>query len=84
MISFPSCKAVALLMVALSLSACATGVSESDLYGPNYGLRVVPHFEADVDPDPTALANGIYGSSKFQNRCYRCSNQRPNSTDWAP
>jgi hypothetical protein len=84
MISFPSSKTGALLIVALALSACATSVSESDLYGPNYGLRVVPHFGADMDPDPTALANGIYGSTKFQYRCYRCSNQWPNSSDWAP
>jgi hypothetical protein len=83
MFSFPSCKTGALLMAALSLSACAT-VSESDLYGPNYGLQVVPHFGVDMDPDPTALANGMYGSTKFQNRCYRCTNQWPNTAGWAP
>lgn len=50
------------LLVAVSLlSACASmGVSESDLYKPNYGLQVFPHFDAGVNPDPLAIANGLY------------------------
>jgi hypothetical protein len=84
MISLPVCKKGALLITVVFLSACAMGVSESDLYQPNFGLRMVPHFEAAVDPDPTTLANGIYGSARFQNRCYRCSSEWPQSADWAP
>lgn len=50
------------LLVAVSLlSACAsTGVSEADLYKPNHGLQVFPHFDAGVNPDPLAVANGLY------------------------
>jgi hypothetical protein len=83
MASFPHREKGALLIAVLILSGCATSVSVSDLSGPNYGLRVLPHFDASFDPDPTALANGIYAYKPLQDRCYRCY-QSPNASAWSP
>jgi hypothetical protein len=49
-----------LLIAVAGLSACATTVSESDLYQPHWGVRVFPHFDASADPDPAAISNGLY------------------------
>jgi hypothetical protein len=77
--SLPSCTKGALLIAILLLSACAT-VSESDLYQPNFGRWSPAHFDASVDPDPQAIANGLYASP-----CYRCSSQSQlNWSGWSP
>jgi hypothetical protein len=87
--SLPSCTKGALLIAVLLLSACAT-VSESDLYQPNYGRWSPAHFDASVDPDPQAIANGLYASPSFASPnlvvpCYRCSSQSQlNWSGWAP
>ena len=50
-----------LVIVALGLSACATsGVSVEDMYKPNFGRYVFPHFDASANPDPGVVANGLY------------------------
>ena len=82
--SLPSCTKGALLIAVLLLSACAT-VSESDLYQPNFGKWEPEHFDASVDPDPRAIANGLYASPSFQVPCFRCSSQSQlNWSSWAP
>lgn len=48
-----------LLISVVGLSACAS-VSVSDMYRPNFGVRVFPHFDASADPDPAAISNGLY------------------------
>lgn len=56
----PIAKGILLIAIA-GLSACATGgVSVSDMYQPNFGVRVMPHFDASGDPDPAAISNGLY------------------------
>ncbi|MEA3142417.1 MAG: hypothetical protein QOK23_4586 [Gammaproteobacteria bacterium] len=81
--TFPQYKRGALLIAVLILSGCATEVSIADLSGPNYGLRLLAHFDASLDPDPTALANGIYASKPLQDWCYRCY-QAPDASAWSP
>lgn len=77
-------KAVLLVTISL-LSACATSVSVSDLYEPNYGRQAFSHFDAAVDPDPMAIANGLYAPRPLQNSCYRCSPQSQlDWTGWSP
>ena len=77
--SLPSCTKGALLIAILLLSACAT-VSPSDLYQPNFGRWSPAHFDASVDPDPRAIANGLYASP-----CNRCSSQSQlNWSGWTP
>jgi hypothetical protein len=83
--SLPSyAKACSLIAVSV-LSACATSVSVDDLYKPNFGRQVFPHFDASADPDPMAITNGLYASPRLRDQCYLCSPQsRFNSAAWAP
>jgi len=75
----------ALLGAALLLSACATQDYASRMYDPNFGLRVFPHFDASVDPDPKAIANGLYTQQPLQGPCYLCSSQSQSSWfSWSP
>ena len=79
------CTKVALLVAVTLLSACATSVSVSDLYEPNYGVRKFSHFDAAVDPDPMAITNGLYAPRPLQNSCYRCYSQSQlDWTGWSP
>ena len=79
------CVKATSLIVALSLSACATTVSVSDLSEPNFGYRLLPHFDGASDPDPRAVANGLYAVRPLQYGCYRCSSQTPlNWSGWSP
>lgn len=61
------------LSAVLLLSACATSVSVSDLYQPNFGRQILPHWDGSADPDPMAIANGLYTPRPLQNSCYLCS-----------
>jgi hypothetical protein len=80
-----SCTKGGLLVAALLLSACATSVSVSDMYKPNFGLRVYPHFDAAGDPDPMAVANGLYAPRPLEGPCYLCSSQSQfNWAGWSP
>jgi hypothetical protein len=83
--SFPSyAKAWLLIGVVALLSACA-GVTADDLYKPNFGRQLLPHFDASADPDPLAITNGLYASPSLRDPCYLCSPQsRFNSAAWAP
>jgi hypothetical protein len=85
MLSLPSYAKVCLLIGVVSLlSACAT-VTADDLYKPNFGKALLPHFDASADPDPMALANGLYASPNLHDPCYLCSPQsRFNAPTWAP
>jgi hypothetical protein len=67
-----------LLIAVLGLAACATGtgVTVSDLYKPNYGVHVFPHFDASADPDPAAIANGLYVPRTLRGV--------PSQSSWAP
>ena len=71
--SLSLCTRFALLTAVSLLSACATTVSVSDLSEPNFGYRVMPHFDASIDPDPMAIANGLYTPHSLQYSCFRCS-----------
>jgi hypothetical protein len=84
--SFSSCAKGALLIAVCLLSACATSsVSVSNLYEPNFGVRVLPHLDGSVDPDPTAVANGLYTPRALQDQCYGCSSQSQwNWGSWSP
>ncbi len=64
--SSSGCAKITLLLAASLLSACATSVSVSDLYQPNFGRHVLPHFDASADPDPLAIANGLYAPRPLQ------------------
>ena len=76
---------VALVGAASLLSACATPDYVSDMYQPNFGRQVLPHFDASADPDPVAVANGLYSSRPLQGTCYLCSSQSPMIWgSWAP
>ena len=76
-------KALVLMGVSL-LSACAS-VTADDLYKPNFGKHVFPHFDGSRDPDPMAVANGLYASPSIHDPCYLCSSQsRFDSSAWAP
>ena len=82
--SLPTCTKGALLIAVLLLSACAT-VSESELYQPDFGVWKPAHFDASVDPDPRAIANGLYASPNLLVPCYSCSSQSQlNWSGWAP
>jgi hypothetical protein len=83
--SFSRCIKGALACGALLLSACATsGVSVSDLYQSNYGREMLPHLDASYNPDPMAIANGMYAPRAVQ-ECYLCSSQsRLGWATWAP
>jgi hypothetical protein len=87
--SLPSCaKACVLVGISLAavslLSACAT-VTADDLYKPNFGRQVLPHFDASADPDPMAITNGLYASPNLRGPCYFCASQsRFDSAAWAP
>jgi hypothetical protein len=83
--SLPRCIQGALLVSVGLLRACAGRDYVSDMYTPNFGLRKYPHFDAAADPDPTAIANGLYAPQQFQTPCYRCSSQSQFNWDsWAP
>lgn len=85
MTSLAHCTKATLLIAVLLISACATSVSVSDLSSPNFGYRVLPHFDASVDPDPMAVANGLYAPRSLLGPCYRCSSQSQlNRAGWAP
>ena len=65
------------LVTALGLSACATsGVSVEDMYQPNFGRTVFPHFDASASPDPGIIANGMYVPRNFR--------AAPSSSSWSP
>lgn len=83
--SLPAYARACLLVGAVSfLSACAS-VTADDLYKPNFGKQVFPHFDASADPDPMAITNGLYASPSLRDQCYLCSPQsRFNSAAWAP
>jgi len=74
------------LLVSVGLLAgCAGRDYVSDMYTPNFGLRVFPHFDASADPDPMAVANGLYAPQPLQAPCYRCAAQSQfNGSGWAP
>ena len=83
------CRTGALLIAASLLCACAPSASLSELSQPNFGYRVLPHFDAYTDPDPVAVANGLYASPISQDPClhafFRCSAQGQfNWSGWAP
>ena len=83
--SFIRCAKSGLPIAALLLSACATSVSVSNLSEPNFGYRVFPHFDASIDPDPRAVANGLYAPQPLLGPCYSCSPQSPlNWSGWSP
>lgn len=84
--SLISCTKGTLLSAVLLLSACAARDYVSDMYQPNFGLRVFPHFDASVDPDPVAIANGLYTSRPLQGPCYLCSRSQSqfNWAGWSP
>jgi hypothetical protein len=72
------------LIAVLLLSACASAVSMSDLYQPNFGRQVLPHWDGSADPDPMAVANGLYTPRALQ-PCYQCSPQAQFQwSGWAP
>jgi hypothetical protein len=82
--SLPSYAKACLLITVSLLGACAS-VTVDDLYKPNFGRQVFPHFDASADPDPMAITNGLYASPTLRDRCYLCSPQsRFNSAAWAP
>ena len=82
--SLPSYAKACLLIGASLLSACAS-VTADDLYKPNFGRQVFPHFDASADPDPMAVTNGLYASPSFHDPCYLCSPaSRFSSPTWAP
>ena len=75
--SFSLIAKVGLSIAALALSACATsGVSVEDMYKPNFGRYVFPHFDASANPDPGIIANGLYVP--------RSSRAAPSSSSWSP
>ena len=75
----------ALLGAALLLSACATQDYASRMSEPHFGLRMFPHFDASLDPDPRAIANGLYTSQPLQGPCYLCSSQSSLTwSSWSP
>jgi hypothetical protein len=83
--SLTHCTKAALLIAVLLASGCATSVSVSDLSGPNFGYRVMPHFDASGDPDPMAVTNGLYMPRTLRNPCYGCSSQSQlDWSGWAP
>jgi hypothetical protein len=81
------CTRGALVAIAVLLpAACATRDYVSDMYQPNFGLHKFSHFDASSDPDPTAVANGLYAPRPLQRSCYLCSpSQAPfDQAGWAP
>jgi hypothetical protein len=77
-------KAGLLIGVVALLASCAS-VTADDLYKPNFGRQVFPHFDASADPDPMAVTNGLYASPNLNTPCFFCSPQsRFNAPTWAP
>ena len=78
MISFSRIAKAMVLLGVLGLAACATGsgVSVSDLYKSNYGVKVFPHLDASADPDPAAITNGLYVPRTLRGA--------PSQSSWAP
>jgi ABC-type oligopeptide transport system substrate-binding subunit len=75
----------AVVLAASLLGACAS-VSESDLYKPDYGVVKFSHFDASVDPDPDAIARGLYMPRSIQFSCFSgcSSHSQLTSSAWAP
>jgi hypothetical protein len=83
--SLPSYAKAGLLIAAVSLLSACASVTADDLYKPNFGRQLLPHFDASADPDPMAITNGLYASPTFNDPCYLCSPQsRLTSAGWAP
>lgn len=83
--SFRRCIQGASLVSVGLLSACAGRDYVSDMYTPNFGLRVFSHFDASADPDPMAVANGLYAPQPLQAPCYSCSSESGFKWgSWAP
>jgi hypothetical protein len=82
MASLILCLRGALLVGVVTLGACATSVSVSDLYQPNFGVRTFSHFDGASDPDPRAVSNGLYSPRPLQERCFFCSDTAQGA--WAP
>jgi hypothetical protein len=76
--SFSHLSKASVLVAALGLTACATGsgVSVSDMYKANYGVHLLPHFDASADPDPAAIAGGLYVPRTLRGV--------PSQSSWAP
>lgn len=81
-----TCKKSALLLAVSLLGGCAGRDYVSDMYQPNFGLRVFPHFDASADPDPVGVANGLYTSRPLQGPCYLCSPSQSqfSQAGWSP
>ncbi len=83
--SLPKGLKRALFGAALLLSGCATQNYASRMYDPNFGLREFPHFDASLDPDPKAIANGLYTTEPLRGPCYLCASQSPFTwSSWSP
>lgn len=67
---------VMLIVAIAGLSACATTVSEADLYQANWGVVSLPHFDASASPDPSVIVNGMYVP--------RYLRAPPSPSSWAP
>jgi hypothetical protein len=74
----------ALMGAALLLSACATQDYASRISEPNFGLRIIPHFDASLDPDPKAIADGLYTSQPLHDPCFVCFSQPFTGSSWSP
>jgi len=83
--SLPGYAKACLLIGVSFLGAACAGVTADDLYKPNFGRQLLPHFDASADPDPMAVANGLYASPSLRGPCYLCSPQsRFDQAAWAP
>jgi hypothetical protein len=79
------CVLAAASLAGISLLGACASVTADDLYKPNFGRQLLPHFDASADPDPMAVTNGLYASPSLHDPCYLCSPQsRFNSAAWAP
>jgi hypothetical protein len=80
-----ACLLAGASLAAISLLGACAGVTADDLYKPNFGRQLLPHFDASADPDPMAVTNGLYASPSLQGPCSFCSPQsRLNMAGWAP
>jgi hypothetical protein len=76
--SFSNIAKASVLLAVLELAACATGsgVSVSDMYKANYGVKVFPHFDGSADPDPAVVTNGLYVPRTLRGA--------PSQSSWSP